>query len=650
MRNLIIDSMFLSEESYISVRFKHFIKTIWRKILYPILKFILNLFIVYPFKIVKIVLVNLYEMLENKLNKLKKILFISIVGSIGITFIVLMIINNIKHHFYYKYLLNVGIVDVSLIVVYFLLILFHKYYLEDDIYARKEQQTRTFIKNYVDRIGKIYGETGAGKDELAAAFSSILSEKFKEDIDDLMEEIKNVAYIFDYDLIEKIADMYPESFFSSSEKETKKHFFSFFLANNGFLKPYYRKKIDLNTFIQDSKNLKENKLSYYSEYIYRTSDISKKHFLDMAYDYLMLYIRINVEKNILWTNQPFVESFEDNLTAKIFSLDYLITKHQKDETITDPTTGSKNLYEEKILYPFKDFNIFLETECGSWYINLDNAGKRILLEYGVRDFKAFNRHFMPHFAYYAVDQDAERMFKVLKELDHSHFRVDYREEVNCGKRENLFITYRLKKVEKKLEKEFMKLAVLNGKGDKYLERIEYMKKLYYVSSNSKFKDKQNYYERLLEEFPSIKAEILLKKKKELTEQIKYNEYVNGYIVKDITISKYPIDGELDVVEVGKKLQEFKNKKGGRRKSYCVRFYFKKSDCWRYDTHYMKSGKNYRSDNSELNMMEAPNWESDLIMKKENIKTMDYGVANAMFGISKEEALLTRYKLKNNENE
>lgn len=634
-----IEGVIFSEHGIKYEKWLHFYPKILT-VLKKIGLFILFKIIFLPALIIKKLFIALYYKIEDKTEAYKKKLIKFLIVINFLACIALILISVITKHFYALLLLYSVLFDVGVLVLYLAIRLYMYFVVEEDVLFEKEAATREFVKRDVDFIGKIYGSTGTGKDELSAAFGVIKAELFKEDMQNLMLKIKEIAYIFDYDLIEQVARMYADMFFSSSEARNKKNFYALFRANQGFLKPYYQKKINLQEFIEDCNNLKNNRVSYTSKWMYIPSDVAKKHYIEMAFDYLMTYIRLNIEKNILWTNQPFVEAFGEGLTAKLFSLYYLITKEQENQTVSDED-GNKTTYEEKVLYPFKDYNVFLETECGSWYLNLESEIRSLIIDYGIRDFKAFNRHYMPHFAYYAVDQDANRMFKLLKELDHSYFRVDSREEFIGARAKNKWLELKLAYYNFRLRNH--PDEVDEEKEIKKEMKIEYTKKLYIASSKDKYNDKLTKLNKRAKAYPSDKIERLRGKRADIQKELVYNNYQYGYIVKDVTISKAPVEGDLEVVEVDKKLREFDKSIRGRRKSYSVRLYFKKSDCWRYDTHYMKASKEHRASKSELTMMEAQNWPVSLTTTSEHIKMMGYEVANAMFGVSKKEAIESHYK-------
>ena len=159
----------------------------------------------------------------------------------------------------------------------------------------------------------------------------------------------------------------------------------------------------------------------------------------------------------------------------------------------------------------------------------------------------------------------------------------------------------------------------------------------------KYKNKAVELQKLLNHDYDDKLESLLKKRAKLQEKIEYNKYYYGYIKKEITVSKAPLEGDLDSVSVEKKLKEFKDDFKKRRKGYSISIVLRKRDAWRYDTHYMKASKEFRSKNSELSMIETFNWAPNLLMNKDAMAYMGYNAAEEMFNISPNESIKIHYK-------
>lgn len=634
-----IDEVIFTEQTFFSYRLKKFLL-----FLLNIAKWILSLLwkiVLIPVKIARRIFSYIYINVHDKMNTYKKksIKWLIIIGVIDA--VVIVALYYILDHLYISAIFGYLILIASDIALYYLIKLYGFLIGDEDECEALAQATEEYVEDFSPSIAKIHGETGAGKDEAAAGFAVIKARQFKRLMQEEMNLIEKKAYIFNFTAILNCACINAHKFFSSSEEITKNEFVPLFRSNQGFLKPYYQKRIDIEDFIEDAKEFHKDPINSVSEWAYRVGIVNQKHYMDLAYDYLMLYIRLNVEQNVIWSNQPFIENVDENLTAKIFSMDYLVTRKRKNEIVKNEKTNENEIYEEKVLYPFKDYNIFFETECGTWYMNLDQTTKNQIIELGIRDFKAFNRHFMPHFVYYAVDQDPNRMFKVLKELDHSYIRIDSREVFDGGNFVNKFIEVKILFLNFFINRRMKKHILRNGES-----KIDKYKTYYRYTSKEKYKSKVKDLQKILNMDLDDKLECLISKRAKLLEQIEYNKYYYGYIKKDITVSRAPVEGDADAVSVIKKLKEFKNDFKQKRKTYSISICLRKRDAWRYDTHYMKAAKEYRAKHSELNMIKAPNWTPNLLMNKKSIDLMGYNAANAMFGISDIESIKLHYKLSN----
>lgn len=634
-----IDDVILAEQTLTAYRLKLIGSNLLHVLKFLLLK-LLSL-ILLPFKIIRKIFSFIYMKVYFRMDWFKEVIIRSLIVIGIIDIIILLVIYFIIDNFYYMYLIYFGLLVIGFIALYLLIKLYGFLIGNEDMMESLAVATEEYVEDFAPVIAKIHGETGSGKDEAASAFAVIKARQFKRMMYEEMKAIEKKAFIFNYDAIITCANINKELFYSSSEEVTKKEFVKLFRANNGFFKTYYKKTIDLEEFIKDAKAHHDDAISYNSPWAYKVGIVNQKHYMDLAYDYLMLYIRLYIEKQCIWANQPMVEDLDEELTAKVFSMDYLVTRKRNNVTIVNEETKQKETYTEKILYPFKDYNIFFETECGTWYMNLDNETKNEIVNLGIRDFKAFNRHFMPHFVYYAVDQDANRMFKVLKELDHSYIRIDSREVVDGGNAINKFIQLKLLWVNFLINRK-MKARLLK----KGYDALDKYKAYYRYTSKDRYKNKAIELQKILNHDYGPKLEELIKKKAKLEEKIEFNKYYYGYIKKEITVSRAPLDGDLDSVRVDKKINEFKKDFKKRRKGYSISIVLRKRDAWRYDTHYMKAAKEYRAKMSELTMMEAESWNPNLLMTKSQMAKMAYNAAEEMFNISPNESIKIHFKFLN----
>lgn len=363
----------------------------------------------------------------------------------------------------------------------------------------------------------------------------------------------------------------------------------------------------------------------------------------MLYDYVMLRVR-EYENRFIFSNQPFFEDLETGRTAAIFSLNYLITRKQKARKFKEKNELGQMVdvdYVEKIQFPFKDYLGFIETEVGTWYINLDKKITIMLAELGIRDFKAFNRHILQHFFWYQADQAPERVSKIFRELDHSFIHPDTRVVYLGGEAANFFIKRKLEALEKRLAKMADKYEKSKNKNTRRDEKIKRLNRYWVASSKVKYKNRMD---NLREGRKIYNFEFFAKKVEEkifeLMQEMALNIYDHSYIEKILTIGKTPATNSGNPVYTPK---EILANPDITKSTYSVKTTFKLSDCWRYNTHYMARIKKNRSEQSELNLVDVKTWTPDLELHDENIKDMAYVQGADIMGLIVDEVVKTRYK-------
>lgn len=599
---------------------------------------------------------KVFPKLESFKSRIKKVFFrlnLVIICAIAILFIVNMILvknfsNTTLEGVALEVLKAEGIMIAFEIVIYsvvFLLLnIYHKKYGEEAIYEIDREYTAEYVKKLFPNIGKAWGYTGQGKDELIAGISTMKVEGFKEIIEEKIEEIENICFFYNFELIRKVIGERMELFLSSNEEVTKKNFMALCSDHKFFLKTAFLKKIDLDLFVESCKIHKTNKL-YTSPFIYDKGGINKKHFIEMLYEYFMLKIRLR-EEHFIFVNQPFIENIETGRGAAKFSLNYLITKSQKPQKIQITNDyGQKETVEhvERVMFPFKDYFGIIETEAATWYSNVDRENRTTLQELGLRETKAFNRHMFEHFFWYQVDQDAYRVDKLFRELDHAYFYPDTRNVYEGGYTMN-------KPLEKKIEKINRKLSKLNKKQTK--NSIRNMRldencakniRYYLASSNQKYKDAADYARDRKKKLDiEKKTSKLQEERKNYLQEKVLNLYDHCYITKIITVGREaaqnggkPVNTPLNIISHPDILKS----------SYSVKLTFKASDCWRYNTHYMESVKHNRSSRTEVSLSDIEEWDTSLDLKKEDIATFGYIQAAQLFDVDPADILLKRYKRK-----
>lgn len=636
---LVLNKAVLSDAKLLNVRLMLLfgkIKRIYLSIFSKLIDFGLN--ILYKLRdIFNSIYTKLYPIVVG--NKKKFIYFVIILNVIAISFI--FIYYEAKGIYLKKYLKYLIILDVGTVILYFVLKGYHYLFGQFSLAMVLEARSREYIKKYFPDIGMWCGVTGAGKDEIDKGVITIKREGFIEDINFRLEEIRRVCYPIDFSRLEGVVANNYNLFKSSSEALTKSNFINLCKKNDFFFKKYYLRKINQEEYLADALELRKNKLNYEAKYVYNKGGINKEHFLDLTYQYAMLYIRLNIEGSFIFSNQPVVEDLDTGTTARIMNFNFLISKSLKN------INYNGNVYEDKVLFPFKDYLILDETEAGTFYNNLDGEVKTIIKDFGIRNFKAFNRHMFPHFCWYMIDQDGDRTSKQMEELNHAYMRVINRIEIDGGLKKNMFLKVILRLLEGILRILDDSLISENNKALKKKEKIIKYKMLYEATSDERYLEQIDSLNKIKMKIPGKRIEKLQAVIKRIYEQIERNKYEGGYIVKDIIVSNQ-LSYQTELATKPYSASDLLNHPEIRQRSYAIRLYMKKSDCWKYDTHYMKAAKEYRARKSDLSLIDVERWPKSLTMGANEIYNTGYDVAFDMFGITEEQKIKARYKEKDKE--
>ena len=526
------------------------------------------------------------------------------------------------------------LVNVIYLLIYVFLKLYHKFFGQLIIYQYELLLTNEYINKKLPHIIKIYGKTGVGKDSLSIGLASVLRENMRNNIIVELAKLKRILYIFNFSIIDSFIMNNYQLFTSFSYTINSNRLLNILNKYYGFIKEKYRleipfqKLVEYYFFQQKYPNIFITKYSFYDGIKYYS-------FYDLLLTYILKYIRVYIEQNFIISNQPIIEDVKNNITAKIFSMNYLQIKEYELKK------GNKK-YINKCLFPWKDNMIVLETECGSWYFNRDKENSRILYETGVRDFKAYNRHFIDNLYWFMVDQDAVRVDKLLRELDHSYVQVLNKEVIDGGIKRQVFYGFLLKIIERKLNK-------LESKQLKNLDKIKKYKKRLKIYTYLNKENKIKYYEH------KIKKHNLYIKRHDYSSYYnkakKYSELIaraknDGFIQILINISDNPTPVNLKQTTIQ---QLLKQDKVIYHESYQISLTFKIKDIHgKYDTHYMKTVSEEVASKSELDFIDVPRWNSSLKLTKKDALAMGYPASFNMFNIKTDEYIANRFKEKNKE--
>lgn len=596
---------------------------------------------------------SLYVRLFQNRAKWKKLFIYSIIAycvfaaGINLGFYIYYKNANIDRIFYnIKLLIAIPIVIVSALLLKLSMWIYHFFIGERQLHEAACYATIEYVTKIMPKILKIFGRTGAGKDTLMAALMSLLSRDFKIRTIQDMELIKAICYIFDFEKLDlDLKDNY-KSFLTSSKGKMRKAFLGtednpgMARIRNLYIKDYYlKKKISAISLINDLELFEENPITHDTKYAAGVG-VSRKHFVQLVmYEYIEWWIRENIEVNYIMCNQPFIEDPDTGLMAKQFSFNFLRTRSISTKK-KNPNTGKQEEVKENIFWPWKNRLVVGETECGSWYINLDDSLVAEMMSSGQRDFKAYQRHFMLDFYWFQVDQASDRTAKLFRELEHAYVAVLDRQEIEGGRVENIIPSIKLAYYKWRINRYEMKAYKYENKRYNAQTKINDYQELFWASSKDKyhykFKKMKNKYrsKAMVDKYHEFKEKVSL-----LEREIETNKK-NGYIIETLCISKSGLEPTDYTPE---SIHNIVGAEASKRKTtFVTQLTFKTSDCERYDTRYMRNLAEKRASNSKIEYAEVPTWPTNLKMTDHEIEFMAYNAAKAMFGISDKKYESIRY--------
>ncbi|MBR4496012.1 MAG: hypothetical protein IKP12_02645 [Acholeplasmatales bacterium] len=573
---------------------------------------------------------------KSRINKYTKIAIL-IYSIVAIGYNAYLYFN--KEALKYIYLIMIPVIAILYLIIKLLLYIYYVLIGNYQLLDKEMYDTETFITTKLDKIIKFFGHTGAGKDTIVAGCSSVLVRSFEQKTFMDLNKIKDICYIFDFDLLDNDLSINYKGFMSFSKELIEANFIKMASMRNYYVKKYYIKhnKLKDDVIYKDYLNFKNDVLSYDTKYCYGVG-VNRKHFLQMIIEeYIEWFIRLNYEHNFLLTNQPFVESYDKGLMAKEFSFNFIRIKGQDKEDY-DKQTRKKIITNENVFFPWKDRLVVAETECGSWYMNKESETISEILKSGCRDFKAYQRHFMKDFYWFSVDQAPDRTAKLFRELDHSYIGVLNREEYEGGMKRNFFLGFLLKYYQFRLNLIDRKAYRNESRRNRLELKLEDYKNLYFSSKKSKYKkviDIIN--KKLSRKIDLSKHEYFKSKISMVNNKIDLNKK-DGYIVVTACVSKTAsLPSDYKVLKMDEVLYGDKN-----YISYVTRFVFKTMDCERYDTRYMRNLAEDRAQKTLINYANIPLWDNNMKMTKKDIKWLGYLAIKDMFDIKDEEINNIRY--------
>lgn len=439
--------------------------------------------------------------------------------------------------------------------------------------------TQQYVIKRMPNIVKITGPTGAGKDTTGVAMSTLLRREFIKLIKDRIIEIEEILYQID---LKKIHSHFKNSYkeYVITDEDIYDKDLNKYLTSDDFVKPSYRHMWNWKDIygVYISKEVQKKFMRYHA---YGTIYI-----VDLVKEYIGLVIRSQID-NYIMSNQPIREA--DGVMAKIFSNNFIKLMH--DENIMH----QKKQYTEKVQFPYIPYMVIYETEADAWWNNVDPGIRGTILKYGIRNFKAFQRHILgEHIYMISIGQNSGRVNKLLRELDHAVlFVVDKIESE--GHPKTRFIL--------SVASFFLTLGIHITKPVKSVShRIQHIK--------SKLK---NFSEKL-------------------------KDY--GHIEVDMIISASDEQGTIEAI----KIEDIIAKRLFRVR-YSTRLTFKSTDTrGRYNTHYLDVIAKDLKKKSEINILGVPNWDESLKMDKDSAKYINSSILNDSLQIPDEAIYKIFYRM------
>lgn len=607
---------------------------------------------------IKVVLGKLFDLWHNFYEfmycKRKKILrgWLVLTGLYWVTLSIILCVHTIifNKFSWITLWLMLGIVGGSLALL-MILVIYHLIIGRDIVLHQQAVLTELYVETGLPQNVKTLGPRRIGKDTSTTAFTTLIIKIFKRQILKTMKKIIKICYIFDFEKVNKACHMYAKNFYDPAETRRRDGFIE--ICKNekiqAFLTDKALEKIQYEEFIEEYIASIKDKVGYKSKYMF-DDGVSKMHFLGLLNEYMFLYVRLYIVKNFVFSNQPYVEDPTTGLMAKIYSIYYeaIASKPDVPKLELQPDGSKKTvIYQEKIEAPILEWSMLVKTEDDTWLSNVDNEAKKQIKEYMLRDTKAFLFHRYKKMYCFSVCQNAERTNKQYRELDSFYMTILQRVEIPGARKRNAVLSFIQRIVDSYVEKKQVKFDLNNQETlHRKQDKINSYKRLYRASMDEKYLEKIR---KLYNKERKPKGSLFYKLSainKRLIEKIAWNEREYGLIRITATISDQPVASNLK--DINLRDLAFR-KKPLYHESYRVDFYFKMKDTMgRYNTHFMSNVFENRALQSEIDIMDVPNWDKTMELSREAMLHMGYPAGNRLYGITEEEIFRSRYKIKENQ--
>ncbi|MGE4571124.1 MAG: hypothetical protein AB7E09_00030 [Candidatus Izemoplasmatales bacterium] len=501
---------------------------------------------------------------DNKTIIRKWIIILSIIVSLY------FLIDSYTNYDFDYFILHEIYILLVLFALYIIAIVFHKLFGKWLIHKKNLRLTVDYVSLKMPRSIKVDGHRGTGKDSTVNAIRKIFQRDMEEIIKLEIEMIEMVCYPYDFKLLNSELDNYNKELMTNSKNDFFNTFKKILIDNDCFIKPVYKKDFSVEKHLEDFNEIKRDPFNpeiNKTKYKYNNG-ITIQHYINLLIKYSIGYIRLNYLNSFLITNQPMLEN--DDLPAKMFSTRF--TNIQKDNS--------------EWPWPLDGRFIINETESDAFYPNVGVKKGDQPMQSGLRNFKAFFRHFFGEESVWInIGQRASRTNKQLRELDHAFITIIEQSKVYGGEKRIYFL-------------------------DKFLSWVNFWVK---HSIRNKAAEKQ------------------IKRRSKIYELVRRLEN-SGYIYVDIKVSRDDLGGKAEEMTIKKILRHDKK----IYENYKVKLCFKIIDCYRgYNTYYLESLAEIMANKSKMTYKDMKSWGKDLILKKKDMEYMGYSVLDDVLGGSNE---------------
>lgn len=472
------------------------------------------------------------------------------------------------------------IIGLFISYIFYLLFarIFHYFIGKYWILKYQRHLTKEFTKSVMPKNIKGAGKRRGFKDTLQAGIKTDFVAISKEDIKDKIDEMQPHLYRYDLKTVDQYVKDNISIFDVASIKKKKENFMEAIKKNQLFLKKNYLDEYDA---IMEDFDVNKSKLKITRSKYIITDYVNHNHIVELLYEYMYLKWRLEIDVWVI-VNQPCFQEYDGKKLkykmAKVFSPNYKSTINIAVGE-KDPKSNRIVNFNSKSMMIAEPYILFWETESDLWWSNITDDTRKTIIEKGIRWFEVAKGHIMGEKSMSLRNgQKANRTTTVQRDLEESFYSVTRASIIFGGN------------VRIKLIKLLMFL----------------MKPIFYFAPGIKSK--------LYQLIGKLKMRGWLS----LETSFSINEHIN-YEASSVTLKKLLNKSEALYMS-----------------NYQTTLVYNIRDCWgQYNTHYLEYLSDILTRTSEGTLLELPEWDPDLKLKKRHVLEMDYPAgASEVFGVKR----------------